>query len=383
MSFLTGRISCIRLNVEGQRPRLFDAEFIERLEEFQSGRQKIASSDGVETGWAAGNHMLDTDFQPAKNIYGDWLCFDLCITTDKLPSDRFRAYYEVELAALAKGNPSGLPSSRQKKEAKEIARERLEQEAKDGRYRKNKLIPVAWHAVTNRVYFGATSLTHLDRLISLFQQTFRCGLNPMAAGEIAHSIGTGRLTQVDDISPSAFVPNNGDDIAWIADETSRDFLGNEFLLWLWYTGEAVSDTLKLSDNSEATFMLTNKVKLECPRGQTGKDAITHEGPTRLPEAKRAIRAGKLPRSVGMTVIRQSEQFEFVVAAETLALSGMKVPNPDENTTEPHARCMERLDKFAFGIETLEMMYEYFLTVRLSRQWADVLKSMQTWLAKNG
>lgn len=375
MSFLTGRISCIRLNVEGSRPRLFDAEFLERLEEFQTGRQKIASSDGVESGWTAGNHMLDTDFQPAKNIYGDWLCFDLCITTDKLPADRLKAYYEVELAAMAKGNPSGTPSSRQKKEAKEIARERLEQEAKDGRYRKHKIIPVAWHAVTNRVYFGATSLTHLDRLVALFQQTFGCGLNVVTAGMKSDAL--------DNASPSAFVPNNGDDIAWIADETSRDFLGNEFLLWLWYTGEAVSDTLKLSDNSEATFMLTNKVKLECPRGQTGKDAITHEGPTRLPEAKRAIRAGKLPRSVGMTVIRQSEQYEFVVAAETLALSGMKLPSLNENTTEPHARCMERLDKFAYGIETLEMMYEYFLTWRLNSRWAVVLKEMQTWLAKNG
>ena len=37
------------------------------------------------------------------------------------------------------------------------------------------------------------------------------------------------------------------------------------------------------------------------RGETGRDQLTNEGPTRLPEAFRALQAGKLPRKAGLIV----------------------------------------------------------------------------------
>lgn len=381
MSFLTGKITALRFAVDGPSPRIFDAEHLNRLDDFKAGRQKIASSDGIETGWVAGDHFLDTDFQPAKNIIGDWLCFDLWIQTDKLPSDRLKAYYEVELKAIAAGNPSGRPSAMQKKQAKESARDLLEAEAK--------LIPVAWHRKTNCVYLGSTSLAQADRFAALFQQTFGHGLMAQSAGRRVTEEGWDDLQEYH-LSPTAFTPNSGNGIAWIADETSRDFLGNEFLLWLWWYGECVSDMLKLSDESAVMFMIARKIKLECPRGSTGRDVIDHEGPSRLPEAKRAIQAGKLPRSMGLTVVRRGDQWEFSfaaetwefsLAAETLAICGMKLPNGDENITEPHARLIERLDSFAAGVETIDLMYECFLNSRLSSRWTDDLKQMQKWLTK--
>src|SRR3954451_22135388 len=126
MGFFTGRLSFLRFKVHGKAPRVFDGEHLDRLADRQAGRQRIASADGVETGWTAGDHVLDTDFGLAKNVINDTLHFELRVDTDKLPGDLLRAYCAVELKALVKSNPSGLPSARQKREAKEIARERLE-----------------------------------------------------------------------------------------------------------------------------------------------------------------------------------------------------------------------------------------------------------------
>ena len=71
-----------------------------------------------------------------------------------------------------------------------------------------------------------------------------------------------RTRSVDDSSPSSFVPNvSPPDIAWIADESSRDFLGNEFLLWLWFHTEVESDAVKLADDSEAVVMLARSLTL--------------------------------------------------------------------------------------------------------------------------
>jgi recombination associated protein RdgC len=383
MGFFSGRASFLRFKVNGPAPRLFDDEQIDRLKDRMAGRQRIASADGVETGWTAGDHVLDTDFHLAKNVINDTLTFDLRVDTDKLPNDLLRAYFAVELKALSKNNPSGFASARQKREAKEIARERLEQEAKDGRYKKRKCIPVLWDKLSNEVLFGATSLAQIDRLCSLFETTFGMELDCVTAGRRAYQLAevNARTRMVDDSAPSAFIPGTTpSDVAWIADESSRDFIGNEFLLWLWYHTDVMSDTIKLADNSEVTIMLARTLNLECPRGVTGHETISHEGPTRLPEARRAIQSGKLPRKVGLTLVRHSEQYELSLHAETLAVGGAKLPPPDE-AADARGKLDDRANQLRALIETLDLLYNAFGEKRFGKEWETELAGMQKWLKR--
>jgi hypothetical protein len=384
MGFFNGRVTFLRFKVDGPNPRLFTEEHLSRLEDLQAGRQRIASADGIDVGWTAGEHILDVDFNPAKNIVNEMLVFDLRIDVEKLPNDLMKAYYAVDLKALAAQNPTGQPTAKQKREAKESARDRLETEAKDGRFRRRKTVPVVWDAMSNEVLFGATSLTHVDRLVSLFQQTFGYGLDPITAGKRAFQLAelNKRARTVDDSSPSAFVPGAAEDVAWIADDTSRDFLGNEFLLWLWYTEDTVSDTVKLMDESDVTFMLARTLTLECPRGETGHETISHEGPTRLPEAKRAVQSGKLPRKAGLTLVRHSEQFELTLHAETLGVGSAKMPLPPDDVTQARAKLEERATQIRSLIETLDLLYDAFGQQRFGKPWPDTLAKMQKWLAQS-
>ncbi len=374
----------MRFQVSGSAPRSFTEEHVDRLADRQAGRQRIASADGIEVGWTAGDHILDTDFGLEKNIINDALQFELRIDSESLPADLMRAYYAVELKALTKNNPSGFPSARQKREAKESARERLEEEAKDGRFRKRKCVPVLWDRLSNEVLFGATSITHVDRLCSLFEQTFQKELECVTAGPRAFQLAElhGRTRQVDDSAPSAFLPGiTPADVAWIADESSRDFLGNEFLLWLWYYTDVESDTLKLADDSEATVMMARSLTLECPRGQTGHETISHEGPTRLPESRRAIQSGKLPRKAGLTLVRHSQQYELAIHAETLAIASAKLPAPPEDVTEARAKLEERATQLRSLLETLDLLYDAFGRRRFGKEWEADLTAMQKWLKR--
>src|SRR5438067_2244269 len=140
MGFFSGRLTFARYRVAAAAPRLFGPDHLDRLAAHQAGRQRLASPDGVEVGWTAGDHVLDTRFDLAKNVVNDTLRFALRIDSQKLPTDLLRAYYQVELEALAADNPSGRPSARQKREARDAARERLEAEAKDGRFLRRKII---------------------------------------------------------------------------------------------------------------------------------------------------------------------------------------------------------------------------------------------------
>jgi hypothetical protein len=383
MGFFSGRVSFARCRVAGPSPGLFGPEHLERLENAAIGKQRLAAPDGVEAGWGAGGHILDTTFELAKNVVNDTLHFTLRLDSSRIPSDLLRAYTQIELQALAAGNPSGLPSARQKREAREVARERLEEEAKDGRFLKRKMYPVLWDAPSNELLIGTTAVTAVDRLHALFQQTFGCGFEPLTAGRQAFRLAEPRrqTAAVDDATPSVFAPGAAaDGVAWLPDEASRDFLGNELLVWLWFLLDADSDAVPLGDGSEAALMVTRTLALECPRGQTGKETITSDGPTRLPEARRALQSGKLPRKAGLTVARHDQQYDLTLNAETLAVGGARLPAPE--AADDRGRLEERVGQLRHLLETLDLLYDAFVQKRASDGWPRELARIQKWLQRD-
>src|SRR5262245_16305438 len=128
MGFFSGRVAFPRYRVSGRAPRSFGPDYLEALAPHAAGKKRLASSDGVEVGWTGGAHILDTRFDLAKNVVNDTLHAAFRVDSERLPADLMRAYYQTELEALTKANPSGLPSNRQKREAREAARDRLEDE---------------------------------------------------------------------------------------------------------------------------------------------------------------------------------------------------------------------------------------------------------------
>ncbi len=382
MSFLSGRVSFTRYRIAKRASMSFGPEHLERLAAHAIGKQRLAAGDGTEIGWIAGDHILDTRFDLAKNIVEDTLEFALRVDTHKVPGDLLRAYTQVELEALAASNPSGLPSARQKREARAGARERLEQEAGDGRFLRRKAYPILWDGQGRELFVAATALNVVDRLHALFHQTFGSGFQLIGAGERAFEQAELRdqTRSLDDAAPSAFIPGiTPPTPAWQLDEAGRDFLGNEFLLWLWYFLDAEDDTVALADGSEVTVMLARNLVLECPRGQTGRESITSDGPGRLPEARRAIQAGKLPRRAGLTLVRHDRQYELTLQAESLAVTGARLPAPEAE--DERARREERVQSFRHLIETLDLLYDAFGRVRLGGDWRKELSKIQKWLTK--
>jgi hypothetical protein len=380
MGFLSGRATFARYRVSGRTPSTFGPDYLERLAKHAIGRQRTASADGVEVGCVAGDHVLDTRFTLAKNVVNDTLQFALRVDTQKVPADLLRAYTQVELEGLVGPDPERPPSARQRREARANARERLETEAKDGRFLRRKAYPVLWDAAANELLVGTAAATALERLHALFQQTFDRKFEPLHAGHQAFRLAEARRQTrgVDDAGPAAFVPGlSPAELAWLPDEASRDFLGNEFLLWLWYVLDAETDTIVLADGSEVAAMLARTLTLECPRGQTGRESIQSDGPARLPEARRAIQAGKMPRKDGLTLARNGHEFELTLHAETLAVASAKLPAPEAE--DEHARREERIGLLRELVETLDLLYDAFGRLRTGNDWPKELSKMQKWL----
>ena len=66
-------------------------------------------------------------------------------------------------------------------------------------------------------------------------------------------------------------------------------------------------------------------------------------------------------------------------AETLAVSGAKLPATEEG--EEHVRLEERVGQLRHLIETLDLLYDAFLSKRLGSGWPEELGRMQKWLQR--
>lgn len=382
MGFFTGRVTFLRYQVNGPAPKTFGHKHLEMLAAHAMGTKRTESKDGTEVGWIAGEDILDIGFDQAKNVIDDTLHFALRIDSQKLPGDLLRAYARAELQTLAAENPSGRPSAKQKKEARETARERLEAEAKDGRFIRRKAFPILWDRQANQVLLGTTSASALDHGHILFQETFGCSLTLLDAGHVAME-GAGaakRAKALSTLRPATLVHGAGNvDVAWVTDAANPGYLGNEFLLWLWFVLEVDGDSITLGDDSELTVMLSRTLALECPRAQSGSESIRSEAPTKLPEARRAIQSGKLPRQAGLTFVRHDQQYDLTLQAETLAVNGAKLPKVEDG--EERVQLEERAGQLRHFIETLDLLYDAFLERRLGSDWSKELGRVQAWLQR--
>ena len=168
MGFWNGRVTFTRYKVTGDSPLPFGDELLSRINAHLIGIHGSAvSADGTATGWAGGDHVLDLTIDLAKSVVDDALGLAMRVDTDKIPSALLRAYTQIEIDALAQGNPSGIASKAQRQEAKEIALKRAEAEAADGRFRRLKHHPVLWDGRTNTLYAGTTSTSVLESAAGL------------------------------------------------------------------------------------------------------------------------------------------------------------------------------------------------------------------------
>ncbi len=379
MPFLAGSLAFERFSVVGFESQLFGEEQIELLQQHAAGNQQTASEENIHIGFLGGDHLFDQDFDLSKNWINDALHCSLRVDTNQIPSAIRKAWLQMELAGLAKDSPSGVASRAQKKEAKEALEQRCAVEAATGKYRKMQSFPFLWDHRQAMLYFGGSVGTASGHCADLLERTFDIELRRMSAGSIAQAwaIEADRVAEVDDLMPANFIPSRSfGQVAWANEHSqSPDFLGNEFLLWLWWTLEHESDTIALPDQSEVTIMLNKTLSLECPSGESGKETISAECPTKLPEAIRAVQSGKLPRKTGMSLARQGQRFDLVLQAESFGINGAKIHLDDDEKLE----ASDRIDAIRTLSNTVDQLFHTFCDRRTSEIWDQDLSCISQWL----
>jgi hypothetical protein len=385
MGFDSGSITFRRFAVVGEFPAQVSEQILEKLAE-QALKPGEFGIEEIEYGWNGGRHIFDNQFSFENNVFADCLFFALRIDTNKVPGTVKKAYTLIEEASIASKNPSGFISKAQKKEAKETVAQKLEEDMKSGKFRRSKIIPLLWDLAHQTVYSTAAG-ANFEKLAEIFERTFKCELQALSAGALGQRllVEAGKRRDYEDLKPTRFAQgpegeSQHPDYPWVAKGPEpKNFLGNEFLLWLWHHADAKDGEVTTKSAGAVSLLFDRLLDLDCTYGATGKDALRGSGPTRMPEAKDALRTGKVPRKAFLTIHAQGNQFDFTLNPEQFLLSSAKLPEIEE-AENPRTLFEERIALLRDLAKTIDAMYQAFLTVRASSGWESQCTTMRKWIA---
>ena len=134
MGFLSGSMTFERFQIVEDPTAEFGESHLEKLKKFQVGTAKTNLYEQPNVGFVAGQHLLDVDFDYAKNVIGEALHFGVRVDSCQIPSPIKKAWMQIELAPMLVDNPSGKPTKAQRQEAKEAVEARCADEADKGNF---------------------------------------------------------------------------------------------------------------------------------------------------------------------------------------------------------------------------------------------------------
>lgn len=156
----------------------------------------------------------------------------------------------------------------------------------------------------------------------------------------------------------------------------RRFMGREFIVWLWFESEMQETNLRPTGVDPVSLWLEAQITLVLEKEESRlKGAI----PASSPEAKEALRQGKLPKEAKMRLTRGDREFVWTLKADSLGLSGLKLPTQLKKTDEKHEVFYERMMLLEDLEAALSALYTDFVHLRLADEWDDdIVPLMQTW-----
>ncbi|MGD0390427.1 MAG: hypothetical protein ABSC42_15900 [Tepidisphaeraceae bacterium] len=372
-----------RFAVTGDQPKSIDQSLLDALALHKLAPAQEGVPADVEYGWCGGRHVLDGQFDFERNVYNDALSFALRVDTNRLPAELSLAYKLMEEESVTASNPSGFISKKQKKTAKETLSQKIEQELRSGKFRRSRLTPVLWDLPAASVYSPASGAT-AEKLMELFERSLGLELQPLSAGSLALKMleSRGRRRDYEDFRPTRFVLADGGErqypeYPWTAKGPQpKDFLGNEFLLWLWHEADHNDGVIK-TESTQVSLFIDKSLDLDCAYGLTGRDILRGPGPSRMPEAKDALRTGKLPRKMGL-LLDPGEQFALTLNAESLAMTSAHLPEV-EDAQSPRAVFEERVTLLRDLWRAIDSLFETFLKRRSSAGWEARTAAIRKWI----
>ncbi len=162
-----------------------------------------------------------------------------------------------------------------------------------------------------------------------------------------------------------------------------EFLGREFLTWLWFRSESQEGVFDLAELGTVEILFEGRMTLE-PDGEERGDKFTCDGAgTRLGEARFSLTRGKKVTQVSLRLLRGDDEWSFTLDAAWLNLSGLKVPKVMQDAREDaEGLFYERMFLIEQPVAVVNALFEEFIRLRVSPEWdQDELPALVEWIRR--
>jgi hypothetical protein len=156
-----------------------------------------------------------------------------------------------------------------------------------------------------------------------------------------------------------------------------NFIGQEFLVWLWMRALNEGGTSGLDDDESACFIQSSLAFV----GDTGelKKSTFNGNPAESQEAFESLARGMRPSKAKLKIMAGDLEWSFTLSTHTLDISGLKLP-PSTAKGEEMDRLQDRIFLLEECMTHLNRRYAVFLERRTTDP--DGLKAeLDEWIAK--
>jgi hypothetical protein len=166
-------------------------------------------------------------------------------------------------------------------------------------------------------------------------------------------------------------------------EKSRDyeFLGREFLVWLWFKSETNEGLFSLGDAGSAELWFDGRVVLQ-PDANDGEEKVICLGETsRSREARFALAEYKTITEARVGLRIADNEWSFVLDSTWMNFKSFKTPRVLQDKTEdPDGLFYEKFSLIEEALSAMDTIFASFITLRLSPDWEESeLPALLEWI----
>jgi len=385
MGILSNKVSICQFQVLGDIP---EGDLFQWSSECLAGNGFVAIDNRAEEssfGWVHMDDMDLKDFDTPRAFWRDnYTVFSLRRDQRKIPSVLFKTEMDRASEEFLEKNPT---LQRVPKGEKESLREMVRSSLFAKTLPSPATYDVVWDRKTGIVTFSSLSPKAIDMMETLFKQTFE-GLRLV----MIHP-----FKRAEEVIPEALLPvlakSNGssaDDVLSLI--KGNLWLGRDFLLWLMYKTMTDTSEYKVSraghfqEGEDFVAYLNDRLILK-GESEAGIQKITVAGPQdNFEEVRTAIRNGKAISEASVFFEKEEDQWSLTLKGDLFHFASFKSPSvrieKDDTTdagSEREAVFYERAYLLEKGLQLFNSLYSTFLTLRLSSQWTEELKSIDEWV----
>ena len=374
MGLLKGTLTFSRYRLPGDLPARFH-DLIDRQIKKHAFQELSVASEEKSSGWTSLENILDTRFEQANYAIGDYLAFSCRMDRKIIPPSLLKLrLLEAEKKILSRSRK--YISKDQRDEIKERIRLELLSQA----HPIPSFYDVCWSLSAKWLIFGSLSPKVQEEFEGLFKKTFDLPLLSFVPWDTKY-IDRPMAEQVASLKGGAFLSRQDSN----GDPSDPGVLGREFLTWLWFKSEERDGAVMVPGIGDLEVLFARRVVLESGEGEYAASVLCQGLHSDLKEGKAAIREGKKIKEARIQLGKGADQWEFTLKTDRFQFQSLKLPssmNMGEEMDDKEGRLLERIYLIETVLKTMDQLFSFFLSRRLSPQWStEEIPRIKKWVQK--